>query len=101
VAAGVGTVPVPDLRNLTEQQAIQAIADASLAVGVRTEAFDPLVPIGIVVAQSPSAGVVVAKQTAIDWTVSKGPEPSPTPSPTPAPPTPTPTPSPSPTPTPT
>ena len=46
VAAGVGTVPVPDLRNLTEQAAVQAIADAELSVGVRSEAFDPLVPAG-------------------------------------------------------
>ena len=43
VAAEVGTVPVPDLRTLTEQEAVQAIADAGLSVGVRTEAFDPLV----------------------------------------------------------
>ena len=56
VAAGVGTVPVPDLRNLTEQQAVQAIADAGLSVGIRSEAFDPLVPAGIVVSQNPSAG---------------------------------------------
>ena len=98
VAAGVDTVPVPDLRNLTEQQAVQAIADAGLSIGVRTEAFDPLVPVGVVAAQSPSAGVVVAKLTPIDYTISKGPEPSASPTPTP---TPTPTPAPTPTPTPT
>ena len=97
VAAGVGTVPVPDLRTLTEQQAVQAIADAGLSIGIRSDAFDPLAPVGTVVSQSPSAGVVVAKATAIDYVLSKGPEPSATPSPTPSP---TPTPAPTPTPTP-
>ena len=105
VAAGVGTVPVPDLRNLTEQQAVQAIADAGLSIGLRTDAFDPLVPVGVIVGQSPSAGVVVAKLTPIDYVVSKGLEPTPTPTlaPTPTPtlaPTPTPTLAPTPTPTP-
>ena len=102
VAAGVGTVPVPDLRTLTEQQAVQAIADAGLLIGLRSDAFDPLAPVGTVISQSPAAGVVVARSTAIDYVLSKGPEPSATPSPTPTPtPTPTPSPTPSPTPTPT
>lgn len=101
VAAGIGTVPVPDLRTLTEQQAVQAIADAGLSIGLRSEAFDPLAPIGTVISQSPAAGVVVAKATAVDYVLSKGPEPTPSPTPTPTPsPTPTPTPAPTPTPTP-
>ena len=36
LAAGAVTVPVPDLRGLTESQAIQAILNAGLAVGDRT-----------------------------------------------------------------
>ncbi|MEP6640108.1 MAG: Stk1 family PASTA domain-containing Ser/Thr kinase [Chloroflexota bacterium] len=103
VAAGVETVPVPDLRNRTESEAVQLIADAGLRIGLRTDAFDPAVPIGQIVSQSPSAGVVVAKATTIDYLVSKGPEPTPTPPPTPAPtvaPTPPPTPAPTATPTP-
>jgi eukaryotic-like serine/threonine-protein kinase len=105
VAAGVETVPVPDLRNRTESEAVQLISDAGLRIGVRTDAFDPAVPLGQVVSQSPSAGVVVAKATTIDYVVSKGPEPSPSPTPAPTPtptvaPTPTPTPVPTPTPTP-
>ena len=99
VATGVGTVPVPDLKQKTEQQALQAINTAGLLVGLRTEAFDPLVPVGLVVTQSPSAGVVVAKLTPVDYVISKGPEPTPSPTPTPIP-TPTPTPVPTPTPTP-
>ena len=53
MATGVGTVPVPDLKLKTEQQALQAISDAGLRVGVRSEAFDPLVPVGLVVVAEP------------------------------------------------
>ena len=106
VAAGLEQVPMPDLRNKSEAQAVQEIVTAGLRPGVKTEAFDPVVPVGLVVTQSPAPGVVVAKGTAVDYTISKGPEPtpSPTPSPTPTPeptPTPTPVPTPKPTPTPT
>ena len=36
---------------------------AGLTVGTRTEAFDPVVPVGQVATQNPSAGIVVAKRT--------------------------------------
>jgi serine/threonine-protein kinase len=99
VASGLEQVPMPDLRNKTEAQAVQEIVTAGLKPGIKTEAFDPVVPIGLVVTQVPAPGVVVAKGTAVDYVISKGPEPTPTPTPTPVP-TPTPTPVPTPTPTP-
>jgi serine/threonine-protein kinase len=99
VASGIEQVPMPDLRNKTEAQAVQEIVTAGLAPGTKTEAFDPVVPIGLVVTQVPAPGVVVAKGTAVDYVISKGPEPTPSPTPTPVP-TPTPTPVPTPTPTP-
>jgi tRNA A-37 threonylcarbamoyl transferase component Bud32 len=104
------SVPVPDLKNKSESDAVQAIADAGLRIGTRTEAPDPIVPASLVSAQSPLAGFVVARATRIDYVISTGPElspsasPSPTPTPTPPPtpePTPTPTPRSTPTPTPT
>ena len=98
VAQGLETVPTPNLRNKTEAQAVQEIVAAGLVPGVKTEEFDPTVPVGLVAAQNPAPGVVVAKESPVDYTVSKGPEPTPTPTPTP---TPMPTPSPTPTPTPT
>jgi len=103
VATGVGTVPVPDLKLKDESTALQAIVAAGLIVGTRTEEFDPTVPVGLVARQNPSAGIVVAKGTRVDYVISKGPEPTPSPTPTPTPtpqPTPTPTPQPTPTPTP-
>ncbi len=84
VAAGVETVPVPDLRNSTEAQAVQLLLEAGLAVGTKTEDFDPTVPAGLIFSQSHQPGSIVARETAIDYVVSLGPEPTPTPSPTPS-----------------
>jgi eukaryotic-like serine/threonine-protein kinase len=96
-AREAGMVAVPDLRNRTEQEAFQLIADAGLRFGERTEAFDPIVPAGLIIRQDPSANVFIAKGAPMSYVVSKGPEPTPTPTPEP---TPTPTPEPTPTPTP-
>ena len=95
-----GHRPRPGPRFKDDSGALQAISDAGLRVGMRTEEFDPTVPAGQVARQNPTAGIVVAKGTAVDYVISKGPEPSPSPSPTPSP-TPTPTPTPVPTPAPT
>jgi len=103
VAAGPETVAVPDIRFKTEQEAFNLLATAGLQIGTKTEVFDPTVPAGQVVRQNPGPGVVVNKQTAVDYDLSKGPQPTPSPSPTPAPtppPTPVPTPVPTPAPTP-
>ena len=112
VVSGKELVPVPQLTGLTEADAIQAITDAKLRLGVRTESFDPVVVAGSVIGTSLPALLEVPTGTAIDYEVSKGPEPTPSPTPTPTPtPTPVPTaeptvpptapPTPTPTPTPT
>ena len=86
---------VPDLRLKTESEALNLIAQAGLAIGTRTEAFDSVVPAGSIVSQEPTAGQGVAPRTPVNYVVSKGPEPSPTPTPTrtpqPTPPPPPPT----------
>ena len=91
VARGQEQVSVPDVRGAAEADALQQIVQAGLAVGSRTEAFDPNVPIGAVVKTEPGTGIIVAPGTPINYTVSEGPEPTPTPTPAP---TPTPTPPP-------
>jgi hypothetical protein len=55
VAAGVDTTPVPDIRNPPESDALNALAEAGLRVGARTDAFDVTIPLGSVISQSPSA----------------------------------------------
>jgi eukaryotic-like serine/threonine-protein kinase len=87
---------VPDLRLRTESEALNILFDASLRPGVRTDAFDAIVPLGAIISQEPFAGQAVAPQTPINYVVSKGPEPTPSPAPTPQP-TPTPPPPPPPT----
>jgi beta-lactam-binding protein with PASTA domain/tRNA A-37 threonylcarbamoyl transferase component Bud32 len=104
VAVGVETVPVPDLRNKSVQEAFQLLFAAGLTPGTETQVFDPTVPVGLIVTQAPGPGVIVNQGSAVSYAVSQGPEPSPSPTPTPTPtpaPTPTPTPTPAPTPTPT
>ena len=76
IAAGAETVAVPELRGKTETDAFNLLAAAGLTIGTRTEVFDPIVPAGQVVHQSPAAGVVVNKGTPVDYDLSKGPEPS-------------------------
>jgi serine/threonine-protein kinase len=97
VAAGAQTVAVPNLVNKSETDAFNLLAAAGLQLGPKTEAFDPVVPLGIVISQSPPAGVLVNKGTPISYVLSKGPEPSASPPPS-APPSPTPSPTPTPTP---
>jgi len=102
IATGAATTVVPDLHGQPESQALNLLAVAGLQIGVRSDAFDPEVPLGAIVSQDPGAGAVVAKATAVNYVVSKGPEPSVTLAPTPTPqPTPPPTPTPQPTPPPT
>jgi predicted Ser/Thr protein kinase len=100
IATGAATTIVPDLHGQPEQAALNLVTAAGLTIGIRTDAYDPEVPIGAIVSQNPGAGAVVAKGTPVDYVVSKGPEPSPSVTPTPEP-TPTPQPTPPPTPQPT
>ena len=102
VARGPKTVAVPDVRNMPETDALNALAGVGLKIGPKTQAFDPVVVAGAVISTSPVAGTLVNEGTAIAYVLSQGPEPSASPSPSPSPtPTPTPPPTPPPTPTPT
>ncbi len=82
LAAPLASVLVPDLRNQPWQNADTLIVQAGLAIGDRTDAFDPLVPAGLVVSQDPRPLLAVPPQTTINYVVSKGPQPSPSFSPT-------------------
>lgn len=100
VAAGLTQVPAPDLRRKTEAQAVAELVSMGLRPGLKTEAFDPVVPAGLVATQVPNPGVLMARDAAVDYVISKGPEPTPSPTPSPtASPTPEPTLAPEPTPT--
>ena len=68
-------VPVPSLTGQTEEQAIASLTAASLVVGNIARVYDPTVPGGRVISQSP-AGSALPGST-VDLTVSLGPAPPP------------------------
>ncbi len=60
---------------------MNALLDAGLQPGTRTEAFDPEVAVDLVVGTNPAAGTDIASGTAIDYVVSLGVEPTTAPTP--------------------
>ena len=83
VVSGKELVAVPQLIGLAEADAIRAITDAKLRLGVRTDSFDPAIAAGSVIGAGIPAGTEVPTGTSIDYEVSKGPEPTPSPTPSP------------------
>ncbi|MEK7330979.1 MAG: PASTA domain-containing protein [Candidatus Eisenbacteria bacterium] len=71
---GVGQVTVPDLTNLTVEQAEQALRPLGLQVSRAGERFDPAVPRGFVLSQDPEAGIGVRGRKRISVVVSLGEE---------------------------
>jgi eukaryotic-like serine/threonine-protein kinase len=71
---GVGQVTVPDLTNLTVEQAEQALRPLGLQVSRAGERFDPAAPRGFVIAQEPGAGTTVRGRKRISVVVSLGEE---------------------------
>lgn len=71
---GVGQVTVPDLTNLTFEQAEQALRPLGLQASRSGERFDPAVPRGFVLGQEPEAGSTVRGRKRIAVVVSLGEE---------------------------
>ncbi len=78
-------VAVPDVRGFTPDDAVNAILDAGLQPGERTDKFNAQVPDGQVIRTIPEAGTQVEPGSGVDYVVSRGAKPSPTPEPTPEP----------------
>ncbi|MGH7731206.1 MAG: PASTA domain-containing protein, partial [Candidatus Eiseniibacteriota bacterium] len=71
---GVGQVTVPDLTNLTVEQAEQALRPLGLQVSRAGERFDPAAPRGFVIDQEPGAGTTVRGRKRVAVVVSLGEE---------------------------
>jgi serine/threonine-protein kinase len=71
---GVGEVGVPDIRNLTLDQAEQVLRPLNLQISRAGERFDPAVPRGFVLSQDPSPGATVRGHKRISVIVSLGEE---------------------------
>jgi len=73
------TVPVPNVVPLREALAVQKIRNAHLSPHVIRD-YDETVQQGVVISQSPNAGVHIAKNSTVDIHVSRGPPQVPVPS---------------------
>lgn len=87
VSSGSVAVVVPNVVELTESEADNAITQAGLTVGASTQKSSETVPVGSVISQEPPAGGKVPQKTPINLVLSTGPkveqtEPTPTPTPT-------------------
>ena len=71
---GVGQTTVPDLANLTLDQAEQALRPLGLQLSRSGERFDPAVPRGFVLSQDPEPGSTVRGRRRISVVVSLGEE---------------------------
>lgn len=65
---------VPDIRNLSEKEAIQKLKDQGLAAGTISYKNSDEVEKGLVITQNYSVNKEVEEGTAVDFTVSKGPK---------------------------
>ena len=61
VATPSPTVVIPDFTNATEAQLVEQLIALQLQPGTRLQAFDPVVPVDLVVSTDPHAGIAVAK----------------------------------------
>lgn len=70
------TASVPNLSNLTEEQALATIDASVFERGTVKESYSSTVASGLVMDQSPDAGLEKARGTQISIVISKGPEPA-------------------------
>ena len=66
---------VPDLRGLSESEAIQRITGSSLTVGPTTRRWSEKVKAGVVISFSPDVGTSLRRNDPVRLVVSKGPQP--------------------------
>ena len=80
VEPSTGLVTVPDVRGSTPDDAVNALLDAGLQPGTRTDRLNANVQPGLVIRTDPAAGQQVAPGTTIDYFVSRDAQPSDQPS---------------------
>ncbi|MBI2426025.1 MAG: PASTA domain-containing protein [Candidatus Hydrogenedentes bacterium] len=68
-------VIVPNVIGLGQFAAWISLATAGVTVGEMTQSFDPVVPIGFVISQSPEADTVVETGSPVELLISLGPDP--------------------------
>jgi serine/threonine-protein kinase len=74
ISLGQEALRVPEVKNMTETQARQALDQALLKVKDVKEAFDPTIPAGLVISSDPSSGAAAPEDGSVVLIISKGPE---------------------------
>lgn len=72
---GPRLLTVPALAGTTQDYAGKALLQANLPAGTTTQEYSETVPAGVVLSQSPESGSRVARNTAVNFVVSKGRQP--------------------------
>ena len=72
---GPRLLTVPDLAGMTQDRANRALQQANLPLGSLTQEYSDSVSAGIVIHQSPDGSSKVARNTAVNFVVSKGKQP--------------------------
>lgn len=72
---GPRLLTVPALTETTQEFAGKALLQANLPLGTTTQEFSETVPSGIILSQSPQGGSKVARNTAVNFVISKGRQP--------------------------
>ncbi len=72
---GPRLLTVPPLVGTTQDYAGKALLQANLPLGTTTQQFSASVPSGIILSQSPQGGSKVARNTAVNFVLSKGQQP--------------------------
>ncbi len=75
VSMGPRLLRVPNLVGELKDRAGQDLQAANLPVGTVAESYSEKVAAGVVISQTPDANGMVARNTAVNYTVSKGPQP--------------------------
>lgn len=74
VSTGSGNVAVPELRNMTPEEAQKALGDLKLVYVAGASQADPSIESGRISGQTPSAATKVAEGAKVTVTISTGPE---------------------------
>lgn len=74
ISKGPKTAKVPNIVDLSEQDGIALINNNNFSVGEISEEYSDTVPEGIIIEQNPRPDILLPEGTAINFTVSKGPE---------------------------
>ena len=72
---GPRLLTVPALAGTTQDYAAKALLQANLPLGTTAQDYSETVPSGVILSQSPQSGSKVARNTAVNFVVSKGKQP--------------------------